>query len=132
MRYTVAHLLGYALTTKSGKDRAKFMARVLNTADTISLSAPAELSGHQLILIFSYDAGHKYRFEEWVEKNTVPQITFENIISCFDCANIDQRSAKEQLHRDWENGDLKEFSEHLKQFATQNGVTIAGCVYFVP
>lgn len=131
MRYTVAHLLSYALATKSGTERAKFMARVLNTADEINLSAPTELATSELSTIFSFEADRKYEFEKWAGGNTAPRITVENIINCFDCEKTDQGRLKERLYRHWDNAYMSAFNKCLKELAANNGVLIAGRVRLV-
>lgn len=133
VEYTVAHLIAYALTMPNGIERARFTARVLNTADEISLSKPKPLEKTQMQTIFSFDVSAKHTFETSPQATKkAPQVLLNQLMACLDHADENPLDLKIGIYQAFHEGRTKDFTVKLKEFARINGVYIAERVRFVP
>ena len=131
--YSVVQLIIYALSMKDGKSRAKFTARILNTADEISLTTPAELNPTQIMLIFNYESREYHQFEmAMAEIERVPTLTVNRLMICFDHSDENPVNLKTKIYQAFHEGRLEDFTSGLRQFAQINEVFIAERVRFVP
>ncbi len=134
------HLICFAMACLGQGERAKFLARVINALDTLSLAIADPISSDRVSTIFGYDAALQSQFQLWLS-NPENQLrrgmpvkiwTMLHVLLGTDDQTLAEREHLEmlatQIRADREN--YPDFANELRRSMRERNLIIAGRVRF--